>query len=179
MLAKWVNPLALMRKSMSRIAKSQPVSASMYKHFAIVTVVATACLAMFASGESRESIAREATRIAEKPNTPKASLQPEKARRQPAGSFGPEERVPSEDGDWWRSSPGQTTDPRKKKKKSLPGMQPPPGMGAMVVESDARGALVAVGEDAYDGKSGPDEVREDQIAALTAASLARSGSEAE
>lgn len=151
----------------------------MYKHFAIITVVATACLAMFADGESRETIGAEATRIAEKPNTPKASAQPQKASRQPVGSFGPEERVAADDGEWWRSSTSRLADPRKKKKKPLPGLQPPPGMGAVVAGTGANGTLVAVGEYAYEGISGPDDVSEDQIAALMSASLDRSGSEAE
>ena len=61
----------------------------------------------------------------------------------------------------------------------LPGLQPPPGMGAMIVGSSANGTLVAVGDDIRDPITGPDDVSEEQIAALTAASLARSGSEAE
>ena len=153
----------------------------MYRHFAIITVVATACLAMFADGESRETIGAEAARIAEKPNTPKAAARPEKASRQPVGSFGPEERVADagDGSDWWRSSPNRMADPRKKKKKPLPGLQPPPGMGAMIVGSSANGTLVAVGDDIRDPITGPDDVSEEQIAALTAAALARSGSEAE
>lgn len=150
----------------------------MYRHFAIITVVATACLAMFADGESRETIGAEAARIAEKPNTPKPAARPEKASRQPVGSFGPEERI-ADAGDWWRSSSAPMADPRKKKKKPLPGLQPPPGMGAVIVGSSATGTLVAVGEDIREPMSGPDDVSEEQIAALTAASLARSGSEAE
>ena len=55
----------------------------MYRHFAIITVVATACLAMFADGESRETIGAEAARIAEKPNTPKAAARPAQYRPQP------------------------------------------------------------------------------------------------
>ncbi len=41
---------------MSRVAPAIPVTAKMYRHFAIVTVGITACLAMFADGENREAV---------------------------------------------------------------------------------------------------------------------------
>jgi len=43
---------------MSRHAPAIPVNAKMYRHFAIITVAITACLAMFADGENRETVER-------------------------------------------------------------------------------------------------------------------------
>ena|GEM_PF-5183679 len=41
---------------MSRIEPTIPVTAKMYRHFAIITICITACLAMFADGENRQQI---------------------------------------------------------------------------------------------------------------------------
>lgn len=48
-----------MASRMSRIAKPMPVSSKMYRHFAVLTVVITAGLAFFASGEQSNSMAAE------------------------------------------------------------------------------------------------------------------------
>lgn len=44
---------------MSRVAKTLPVSPQMFRHFAIITVGITLCIAMFADGESRQAIEDE------------------------------------------------------------------------------------------------------------------------
>lgn len=41
---------------MARMQPTIPVSPKMYRHFAIITVALTACLAMFADGENRQTI---------------------------------------------------------------------------------------------------------------------------
>ena len=41
---------------MRRAAPPLPISPKLLKHFAVVTLVLTACIAMFADGESREAI---------------------------------------------------------------------------------------------------------------------------
>lgn len=44
---------------MSRIARTLPVSAKLYRHFAVVTVVITVCVALFADGETHATVADE------------------------------------------------------------------------------------------------------------------------
>ena len=44
---------------MSRIARTLPVSTKLYRHFAVVTVVITVCVALFADGETRATVADE------------------------------------------------------------------------------------------------------------------------
>lgn len=44
---------------MSRPAPSLPISPKMFRHFAIITVAITACVAMFADGEGREAVAAQ------------------------------------------------------------------------------------------------------------------------
>ncbi|WP_120717859.1 hypothetical protein [Tsuneonella amylolytica] len=44
---------------MGRRNATEPVTAQMYRHFAVATLAATAALAMFANGENREAVARE------------------------------------------------------------------------------------------------------------------------
>ncbi len=46
-------------KSMSRIATALPVTPKLYKHFAIVTLVITLGMAMFANGEGHQAVADE------------------------------------------------------------------------------------------------------------------------
>lgn len=47
---------------MARPQPTIPVSARMYRHFAVATLSITACLAMFADGESREALADQVSR---------------------------------------------------------------------------------------------------------------------
>ncbi|MCB2076592.1 MAG: hypothetical protein KDE55_02725, partial [Novosphingobium sp.] len=47
---------------MSRIAKSPTFDPKVYRHFAIITVIATGCLALFADGENKEYV-REQTEL--------------------------------------------------------------------------------------------------------------------
>lgn len=67
-----VNGLALKRKPM---AARQPIiafDAKMYRHFAIVTIALTGCIALFADGESREAVAETAVSVAKyEPKKPK------------------------------------------------------------------------------------------------------------
>jgi hypothetical protein len=42
---------------MSRIARNQTVSPKVYRHFAVITVILTACTAMFADGEATGTVA--------------------------------------------------------------------------------------------------------------------------
>ena len=53
-----------MQRAMSRIARPSAVSPQVYRHFAIITIAITACVALFATGESGglgdELAAREA-----------------------------------------------------------------------------------------------------------------------
>ena len=53
--------LTLVRYSaaMARIAPALPVSAKMYRHFAVITVVITVCIALFADGGTHASLASE------------------------------------------------------------------------------------------------------------------------
>lgn len=44
---------------MSRITKKSPVSANMFRHFAVITIVITACLALFVDGEAKDSVAEQ------------------------------------------------------------------------------------------------------------------------
>lgn len=44
---------------MARVAPPLPVSPKLFRHFAVITVVVTACVAMFADGEGREAIAAQ------------------------------------------------------------------------------------------------------------------------
>ncbi len=44
---------------MSRVALAMPVNARMYRHFAAITLAVTGLVALFADGESRESIRNE------------------------------------------------------------------------------------------------------------------------
>lgn len=60
---------------MSRSQPVIPVSAKMYRHFAVITVAITTCLAVFADGENREAIAQQ---LAEK----KANHEMQQAERE-------------------------------------------------------------------------------------------------
>lgn len=44
---------------MSRIARTLPVSPQMYRHFAVITVAITICVALFADGETRATVVDE------------------------------------------------------------------------------------------------------------------------
>jgi len=44
---------------MARAAPTLPISPRLFRHFAVITVAITACVAMFADGEGREAIANE------------------------------------------------------------------------------------------------------------------------
>ncbi|MEO7384308.1 MAG: hypothetical protein ABIU18_05180 [Novosphingobium sp.] len=44
---------------MSRIATSPPIPKAMYRHFTVITLLATACIAIFADGERRQTISDE------------------------------------------------------------------------------------------------------------------------
>lgn len=55
----WVNPCGLQPSAMSRVAQTLPITPKMYRHFAVVTVVLTAALALFADGERQEMLKGE------------------------------------------------------------------------------------------------------------------------
>lgn len=44
---------------MSRISTALPIPKGMYRHFSVITLLATACMAIFADGERRQSISDE------------------------------------------------------------------------------------------------------------------------
>lgn len=44
---------------MARAAPTLPISPRLFRHFAVLTVAFTACVAMFADGEGREAVANE------------------------------------------------------------------------------------------------------------------------
>jgi hypothetical protein len=52
---------------MARTAKSAPVTAKMYRHFAVATVVITAALAFFADGNTQQALEQELARQPAKP----------------------------------------------------------------------------------------------------------------
>lgn len=92
---------------MSRVALAMPVNARMYRHFAAITLAVTGLVALFADGESRESIrneveARETRRAlreeqAEKHNF-RRDIAPAPARAQTGGG-GWDSGAPTADGD--------------------------------------------------------------------------------
>lgn len=65
---------------MSRIARTSPVSANMYRHFAIITVVITACLALFVDGENRDAMAEQVVKAANKTSVDEEQSSPKGTR---------------------------------------------------------------------------------------------------
>jgi hypothetical protein len=59
MVARPLTLRATVRRMVTR-ASTPPVPAKLYRHFAVVTLVITVGMAMFADGENREAVAREA-----------------------------------------------------------------------------------------------------------------------
>lgn len=49
----------LKRGAMARVAPALPISPKLFRHFAVVTLVITCCIAMFADGEGREAMAAQ------------------------------------------------------------------------------------------------------------------------
>lgn len=86
---------------MSRIVRTSPVSANMYRHFAIITVVITACLALFVDGENRDAMAERVAKAAQKSQSPSKEL--------PAATKGTHNRL--EDGRSQQASSGWGADP--------------------------------------------------------------------
>ena len=86
------------RKAMSRAAPTIPVSAKMYRHFAVVTVTITTCLAIFADGENRQALAEEVAarqqqnelRAAEQEKSGTAGRPLFQDKRKAKSSFGPD-----------------------------------------------------------------------------------------
>lgn len=127
---------------MSRIAKSSPVSAKMYRHFAAITVAITAALAMFADGESREAVEEQVAQVqAPKPPEKVLSAQHEMRVRNPGqtAQFGADEPMET-DNDWsiTRTPAALPRDPRKNRRRQPhtfykddvrggPANAPPPG----------------------------------------------------
>lgn len=55
----WVNPCGLRSSTMSRIAQTLPITPKMYRHFAAITVILTAALALFADDERQDMLKGE------------------------------------------------------------------------------------------------------------------------
>lgn len=66
---------------MSRIAPPLAIKPAMYRHFAVLTLVLTACIAMFADGENSEAASNRPDMRNE---TPRITAQEKSARRGPA-----------------------------------------------------------------------------------------------
>ncbi len=81
---------------MSRIANSLTVPKGMYRHFTVITLVATGCVAIFADGERRQAINDEvsaqnqkaALRSAEAEKNGAANAGQHEVRYAPRGSWG-------------------------------------------------------------------------------------------
>lgn len=58
-LRPWINLSGPKVMVMRRIAPAIPVPKNMFRHFAVVTVLITACIALFADGERRDAIGAE------------------------------------------------------------------------------------------------------------------------
>ena len=79
---------------MVRKAQSQPVTARMYRHFAIFTVAITAAMALFADGENREAVASEIAK--QRPVQPGGAVGTlVRKELRPTGGFGPDETFDS------------------------------------------------------------------------------------
>ncbi len=97
---------------MSRSAPIIPVNAKMYRHFAIATVMITATLAMFASGENREALqdrldAKQQQLAMQQAEQQNAAKKGKKAnftdKRKVKGRFGSESDIR------WRPPPGASS----------------------------------------------------------------------
>lgn len=72
---------------MVRRVQPKPVTAQMYRHFAILTVAVTLVVGVFADGESREAVASEVRAAAPAPRAGPTEL----VRHDRQGSFGPDD----------------------------------------------------------------------------------------
>ncbi|WP_305095895.1 hypothetical protein [Croceibacterium aestuarii] len=81
---------------MSHRAKKKPPSTQMYRHFAVITVVATGLLAMLAEGSGAGAVARRA----EQPNDRGSTQLETEANRQPVTT------APQQPGGVWGTSSG-------------------------------------------------------------------------
>jgi len=155
------------------------ITAKMYRHFAVLTLVATLGLAMFAEGENREAIAREVQQETE-PNPDRTPNDFVRKDSKQHGSFGTDdwvggEIVPSSTS----SAPSPPEPPLAESAKLRAGMpvgHTVYGMSAAdwaALNEEQKSEVIAHQLQAQDAMMKPE--RQQQIDKLLAASRARSG----
>ena len=165
---------------MSRIARSKARPGMIYVHFGVITLVATAALAWFATSEQQRSqaarVARADTEIAAK-DRQDDSDQPSTEReirdgRSKGGSWGPEPRAPAFDDGVPVTAPRRqrtlAAAPAAPFRPDRP--RPQAGSGGIMPEQDATGTLVEVAP-------GTRQPTPEEIEALLRRSALRAGGE--
>jgi hypothetical protein len=168
---------------MVRKAQSQPVTAQMYRHFAILTVAITAALALFVDGESREAVASEI--VKQRPAQPGGQVgMLVRKQTRPSQGFGPDETfdssfgAPMDGGDAFSDS-GIIPPDFAESVVGLPDGFTPYGVSAAEwakLTPEQRKALIARLEAERTAAQSPE--RSAQIESLAAASRARAGQSA-
>lgn len=165
---------------MVRKAQSQPITAQMYRHFAVLTVAVTAALALFADGENREAVAGEIAKQRPAQAGGKVGTFVRKQTR-PASGFGPDETFDGAfgapmDGDAFSPSGLVPSDFALSDELGLPEGYTIYGVSAAdwaKLTAEEKKALIARHEAERTAAGSPE--RAEQIEALAAASRARAG----
>lgn len=175
---------------MSRIARTLPVSARMYRNFAVITVVLTGFVAIFADGSNQALIEKQlAAQAKEKDSVGKKTAQvTEDARGNlrtrdsgaAAGRFGPESAADGGVVNSYAAGPGYRQQPRRR---PLPGQFRPKRLadGTLIVPMapDEIGTPMpfAAGAKEFGIDALRDQPSPDQLDAMIQASRDRSGSD--
>ena len=169
---------------MNPAARTLPIPPSMFRHFAMITLAITGCVALFADGESREAIAGEVEARSDRNDLLRTEADKLGARKVKASglrlrdskrsymAFAPDE--PVSDGNYGTPMDGSETSVGASLRPGAPALNLPGGERASSAAPPPPPGLPPGATPAVKRKA--PQIDEDQLAAIAAASRARSGS---
>ncbi len=172
---------------MNPAARTLPIPQSLFRHFAMITIAITGCVALFADGESREVIVAEVEARTERNDLLRAEADKLGARKVKASglqlrdsnrsymAFAPDE--PVSDANYGTPMDGSETSVGASLRAGTPALNLPGGESAAAAGTPPPPGLPAGAKPTVRRK--PVQLDEEQLAEIAAASRARSGSNSE